>query len=347
MIGRASPRTLGLLGAAGIAVSLLMTAVDSNAALAGWLAAFFAWSAVPLGGLVLRMMVRLIPGAWGAEIGPTAEMSMTSLPLIGLAVLPILVGAHALYPWPASLADGFRGVYLSTWFFSLRSILFLLGAIGLGFLLAMRPGWSLPLAAGGLIAFVLIDTTVMVDWLMSLEPDFNSSGFGLYAFAIQMTIALMTIAGIRLVADPAHAQTGLLGALMLTTLLLWEYFAFMQYFIIWSDNLPKEVAWFQRRGSGIWSAAEYAFSLLSLVPTFLLFFTSVRQSRRWLLAIVAAVLAARLIEVPWLVFPTVRVSPALSLGTMAFALSGLSLISAAFLAWMARAPHGLSRGASQ
>jgi hypothetical protein len=334
-----------LLGAAGCGLALVLTAVNAKAALAGWLAGFVLWSAIALGGLALRMMARLIPGAWSAEIAPAAEASMTLLPLVGLAVLPILIGAHALYPWLANPTDGFRGVYLSIWFFSSRSILFLIGAVTLGFMLATRPGWSLPLAAGGLIAFVLFDTTIMVDWLMSLEPDFHSSGFGLYAFSIQTSIALMTVAAIRLIADPTHARTDLLGALILTSLLLWEYFAFMQYFIIWSENLPKEVAWFQHRGTGIWSAAEYAVALMNLVPTFLLFFTAVRRSRRCVLAIIAAVLVARVIEAAWLVFPATHASLSLSLVAMVLTLLGLGLLAAAFLAWMARAPRGMAASA--
>jgi hypothetical protein len=346
MIRRASPRTLGLLGAAGCALALLLAAIDTSAAFSGWLAGFVLWSAACLGGLALRMMARLIPGAWRAEVVPTAEMLTTLLPLVALAVLPVLIGAHALYPWLADpTPGGFRGVYLSIWFFSSRSILFLVGAMALGFLLLTRPAWSLPLAAGGLIAFVLFDTAVMVDWLMSLEPEFHSSGFGLYAFSIQMSIALMIIAAIRLIADPTHAQTGLLGALMLVSLLLWEYFAFMQYFIIWSENLPKAVAWYQHRGNGIWSAAEYAIAVLNLAPTVLLVFAPVRRSRTCLLAIVAAVLLAKAIEVAWLVFPAVHASLALSLAAMMLAVMGLSLTSVGLLAWLARAPRFLARGA--
>jgi len=48
------------------------------------------------------------------------------------------------------MGESFRGVYLTSWFFSLRSVLFLSGTIVLGFLLMTRPAWSRALAAGGL-----------------------------------------------------------------------------------------------------------------------------------------------------------------------------------------------------
>jgi hypothetical protein len=340
--------TAGLFSAIGCAAALLLAALDATAAMAGWLAAFVVWSGVPLGALLLRLMTRVIPSAWREEVTPVAEMLVMLLPLTALAVLPVLIGSHVLYPWmTATATEGFRGVYLSAWFFDLRSILFLIGAIVLGFLMATRPGWSFSLAAGGLIAFVLFDAMIAVDWLMSLEPDFHSSGFGLYVLSIQASIGLMTVVVIRVVADPVNARPQLLGALMLTMLLLWEYFAFMQYFIIWSENLPKQVAWFQARGSGIWAAAEYAFCLLDLVPTFLLFFTSIRHSRRWLLAIALAVLLAKAIEVAWLVFPAMHGSLAVSVIAATLALLGLGLLSVAFLGWLGRGSKVLSRGAAR
>jgi hypothetical protein len=348
MMRMPSVRTAGLFGVIGCAAGLLLAALDAKAAAAGWLVGFVVWSSVPLGALLLRLMTRVIPGAWREEVAPIAEMLVMLLPLTAPAVLPVLIGGHLLYPWmTTAVGEGFRGVYLSAWFFDLRSILFLIGAIVLGFLMATRPAWSLPLAAGGLIAFVLFDAMIAVDWLMSLEPDFHSSGFGLYELSVQASIALMVIAVIRLVADPANARPPLLGALMLAMLLLWAYFAFMQYFIIWSENLPKQVAWFQERGSGIWAAAEYAFCLLDLAPTFLLFFTAIRHSRRWLLAIAAAVLLAKAIEVAWLVFPAVHPSLAVSTLAAILALLGLGLLSVAFLGWVGRGSRLPSPGPAQ
>jgi hypothetical protein len=348
MMRAPSTRITGTVGAGACAIVLLLAALDAKAASAGWLAAFVLWGGVPLGALTLRLMTRIIPGAWREEVSPIAEMLVMLLPIAALAVLPVLIGSHALYPWATEPAGpGFRGVYLSVWFFCLRSVLFLVGAMILAFLMMTRPAWSMPLASGGLIAFVLFDAVIAVDWLMSLEPDFHSSGFGLYVISIQASVGLMAIVIIRIVADPIGARPQLLGALMLTALLLWEYFAFMQYFIIWSENLPKQAAWFEERGSGIWAVAEYAFCLLDLVPTFLLFFTPIRRSRRWLLAIAAAVLMAKAIEVAWLVFPATRAPLALSAIAAILALLGLGLLSVAFLGWIGRGSRAVSRETAQ
>jgi hypothetical protein len=330
-----SPRALGAAGAIGCILALALCAVDARSALAGWLAGFVFFSAIPLGGLALWMMVRLMPGAWRAEAGPPSEMLSLLLPVACIAVLPILIGCHVLYRWTDMTgAEGFRGVYLSVWFFVLRAVVFLAVMLGFGFLMMTRRSWLLPLSAGGIIVFTLFDTTIMTDWLMSLDPDFDSSGFGLYALSIQLSIALMVLVIIRLTVHPVDARPELLGALMIVVLLCWEYFAFMQYFIIWSENLPKRVAWFKDRGTGVWAVAEYAFSLLDLVPTFLLFFAPIRRSRRWVLGLASAVLLAKAIEIVWIVFPSVDAAPAVGLAAAILALLGLLGLSRAFFAWM-------------
>jgi hypothetical protein len=324
-------------GLAGCALVLVLgMVVDSKAAIAGWLAAFVFWSAVPLGALALRMMVRLMPGAWGTDVAPIAETLMLLLPLAGLALLPVLIAVHALYPWSSQPpADGFRGVYLSVWFFSTRSVVFMTGAIVLSYLLLTRPAWLMPLSAGGLIAFVLCDNSIADDWLMSLDPSFHSSGFGLYVLSIQLMIALMVVIIARLMVDPSAARR-LPGALIIVALLAWEYLSFMQYFIIWSENLPDPVAWFQHRGAGFWSPVEYIFSLLALVPTVLLFFRPIRLSRPWLLAIAAGLLLAKALEIVWLIFPSAQVSLPTAFAAAILAVFGLSMLSVAFLGRLGR-----------
>jgi hypothetical protein len=275
------------------------------------------------------MMAILVPGRWRDEIIAPAEALMVLMPLLGIGVLPILIGVGALYPWA-----GETGVYLSTGFFVIRSIVLVAILIGLGGMLMLRPAWALPLSAGGLILFVLLDTTLAVDWLMSLEPDFHSSGFGLYILAIQADVALSVVVLMRL--RIPDAQPGLLGALMLTALLVWNYLAFMQYLISWSDNLPEPVAWYRNRGTGVWSVAEYTIGALHLIPLILLFLTSVRTSRRWLRAIAGAVLPGNAIEVAWLVFPATETEAWLGAAVELLALVVLVALSVGFLAWIAQ-----------
>jgi len=328
---RSADRRLLVAGLVACALALLLMLVDARAALAGWLTAFVLWSAVPIGALVLLLMVRLIPGAWREELEPPAQAMCLLLPLVLLAALPILLGAGALFPWAGVAREGFQDVYLTRGFFALRMLLFL-GALGTtAILLAARPAWSTAISSVGLIAITLLDTVFAVDWIMSLEPDFHSSGFGLYVLSIQVTTALAILVIVRLLTAGARARRQILAGLLLTALLFWAYFAFMQYVIIWSGNLPKVVAWYQHRGTGLWSVAEIIMCALGLAPTLLLFLPTARRSSAWLCVLAGAVLLGKAIEVAWLVMPPVS-AIAVTLPAALLTLGGLSAVSFAILA---------------
>jgi hypothetical protein len=248
------------------------------------------------------MMIRLIPGRWGAELRPLADGALMLLPLAAVSILPVLLAPSALYGWANTAPESaFRAAYLTPWFFSLRTLAFFAVTMLLAFLLLNRRRDLSALSAVGLIVLVLIDTMIATDWLMSLDAGFHSSGFGLYVLSIQVTIALAFLILARL-REPG-AQANVLGGLLLTALLLWAYFAFMQYVIIWSGNLPEGVLWYQRRAAGFWSLAEYAIGALHLAPAFLLLFGAMRRSPSWLAALALSTLIGKTMEAAWLVLP--------------------------------------------
>jgi len=315
--------TGGVCVAAGLLLSLLMPE-----AFGGWLIGLVFWSSLPLGGLVLIMMIRIIPGEWGRQLSDPAEAAVLVLPLIFLAALPMLVGLGALYPWTEETEEGFRSFYLVPWSFTLRTILFLALTMGLALILLARPRWSMPAAVAGLIVFVPFHTVIAFDWLMSLDSAFHSSGFGLYVLSIQVTIALCLLILVHLVMEPR--DTGVLGGVLLSTLLLWAYFSFMQFFIIWSTDLPHRVAWYQHRSGGAWTAVIWIVAALHFVPTFLLFFTPFRRERRWLMRFCVAILLGKALEVCWLVLPDTSAGlPAIAVALLS--LTGMGLLMAAAL----------------
>ncbi|MDW6023548.1 hypothetical protein SAZ10_17500 [Mesorhizobium sp. BAC0120] len=321
-------RLAALAGAMGIALALFLS-YAAPGALGGWLAAFFFWSSLPIGALCLAAMMGLIPGVWRAELQAQAGAALLLLPLAALSVIPVLVGLAGLYSWASAPgSEGFRGIYLSPLFFIGRTVIFFAATGAIALLLLLRPR-STAIAAAGLIVFVLLDTTIAVDWLMSLEPDFHSSGFGLYVLSIQATIALAFLILSSLFAGNPGARTEVLGGLLLTALLLWAYLAFMQYVISWSDNLPASVSWYQQRGRGVWSLFEYAIAMLGLAPLLLLLFPPVRCSRTWLIALCFAVLAGKALEAVWLVLPVAAGRPGLTAAATLLAFAGIGALNLA------------------
>jgi hypothetical protein len=309
-----------IVGAVACVLALGLVFVDTRAALGGWLVAAVWIGSIPIGALGLLMMMRMIPGPWRDELAlPTQRLTLL-MPLAALAMVPVLVGVGRLYPWVDLPLHGYRAAYLSVWTFELRTIVFFAAAIAVVVLLPRSTGQAL--AAGGIIALTLYDTTMVVDWLMTLDPGFHSSGFALYAMSIQYAIAVGALIVLRLAVGPAGENTSVLGALLITVLLTWTYLAFMQYLIIWSGNLPQGVAWFAKRGSGGWSVVEYVITISALGPLFLLFFPPVRAGRFWLIALSLVVMLGKVFELAWLVLPTMA-NPGIGMASMVLAVVGL------------------------
>lgn len=333
-------RMFALAGAILCCLAFAIALFSPAAALTGWLAAFAFASSLPLGALCLAMMMRIIPGGWREELGSTVEASMLLLPLAFAASLPVLIGQSWIYEWArgASL-QGAKAIYLTPAFFSLRSLVILTGACLLGWRLLVQADRSIALAAVGLIVFVVAHGLLSVDWLMSLDTEFHSSGFGLYILSGQTLAALSMLILLRLAAG-GRSRTGLLGALLMTAILFWAYLAFMQYFIIWSGNLTQGVVWFQERGKGPWAFVEQLMMVFHLLPLFLLFFPPIRSSRAWLITLSTAVLVGKSLEYAWLTLPTLTGDVALGVFAYLVSLLGLALLG---LAVVSQAPMLLAK----
>ncbi|TPE51053.1 hypothetical protein [Amaricoccus solimangrovi] len=306
------------------AAGLLVTAAALGAillapgALFGWLAAAAFWAGVPVGALFLALLARVTPGPWRAAVGPGATWLARLLPFVALAGVPVALGLATLYPWVGAPAEtAFRGLWLSEAGWLIRAALFL--ALGSG--LAFLPGDGL--AAAGLILFVPFHTFVAFDWLMSLDPAFHSSAFGLYLLAIQTLSALSVLLLARLAMRRGSPDP--FGALLLVALLFWGYCAFMPYLIAWSTNLPAGAAWYLRRTTGPWAPLFPVIALLHVAPAAALLFRPARANRRVLAVCAALALAGSALETGWLVLPEAPAGAAAPLTALAAGL-GLGLL---------------------
>ena len=122
-------------------------------------------------------------------------------------------------------------------------------------------------SAPGLIAYVVLMSLAAVDWLMSLEPHWYSTIYGLITVvgqglsALAFAVAVLAILAPREPMDAVLRATHFhdLGKLMLALVMLWAYFSFSQFLIIWAGNLPEEIPYYLRRGShGGWQYLSLA-----------------------------------------------------------------------------------------
>jgi hypothetical protein len=330
-------RLLAAAGVVALAAALLLAVLDPRAALTGWLGAAAFVASLPAGAAMLRLTMRLVGGKWVEDLAGSARLLGGLWPLAAAAFVPVLIGMAAIYPWfGAPPHSPFAGLWLDPAFFALRTI----GWFAFGWLMAVRasPGIAEGRAAGMLIALVLAANFVFTDWLMTLDPRFASSGFGLQVIAYGACAALAAMILLRLAAGPAR-HAGVLGGLLLTLLLLWAYFAFMPFLIVWSGNLPDAVAWYAARETTGAVAAIALAAVLGGVPLLALLAPQVRGSDRWLGWCAASVLAGKAIEFAWLALPG---RGTLAAAAWLLALAGLACLSTGLILHAARRAEAAS-----
>lgn len=287
---------VGAVGAVGCLIGYF--AVPAEQLLKSWLVAWLFWFSIALGSLALAMTHHLSRGAWGLMARRIWEAAFRTLPLVALLFLPLLLDLPALYIWarPEVVAGDeilqHKAAYLNVPFFVVRTVLYFAIWILLARLLARMSirqdraeGQEARLfdrmqrvSAGGVLIYVLTLSFAAIDWIMSLDPHWFSSIWGVYLLAGQgvAALAFLILVGNYLTKrDPLH---GVLrpehfhdyGKLLFAFTMLWGYFAVSQYLIIWSGNLPEEITWFMERREGPWLAVSVLLVLAHFFIPFLL-----------------------------------------------------------------------------
>jgi hypothetical protein len=300
------------VAAAGLAGSLAgWIAIPRDFAYA-WLAAVLVWSAWPLGSLALVLIHALTGGRWGRVIRPQLAAGIATLPLLPLLLLPLLFELKVLYPWMHAQSPLSNQFYLNAPFFYLRGLIYLGVWLGIGYRVwrsfeARDAEVQLArIAPVSLIALMLTVTFASIDYILSMEPQFKSSIFGMLAAseAVLLGLSVAVMARAFEIGRPEPARDTELGRLLLALLVLWAYLDFMQFLIVWNSDLPDEAGWYLHRLTGSWAAIAALIAVLHFVLPFLLLLWPPIQRSAPAMGRIAALLV--LIEVPrawWTVIP--------------------------------------------
>jgi len=337
-IGRAQKRALAL-GIVGFAVALILGWTASHQAGAwAWQAfvqsyifAYVFWVAIPLGCLAILMLHHLTGGWWGLPIRRILEAGSRTLLLMGVLFLPILAGLSRLYSWaqPDVVRDDVllqhKLWYLTPKFFILRAVIyFAIWVILASFLNRWSSeqdrtgerrmkGRMEALAGPGLVLWGLTVTGASIDWVMSLDPHWYSTIYGMIFMVIGCLAALsFSVVVLSRLSDSEPLKDCVLpkrfldvGNLMLAFVMLWMYMSFSQFLIIWSGNLRNEIPWYQQRVFGKW--APIAVTLLVLhffVPFLLLLQRGVKRRLHVLSRVAVLLLVLTLVDIYWLLVPS-------------------------------------------
>jgi hypothetical protein len=318
------------IGAVGLVASFGLRAGDPKQFAFSWLAAFLFFLSLALGALYFVLIHFATQAGWGIVIRRLAENTMAALPLFALLFVPVFLGMNELFPWVHGIAEGHDHVlvgkapYLNPSFFVGRALVYfaLWSAIAMFFVRRSRRqdgtrdvAISIGLkrfSGPAVIALALTQTFAAVDWIMSLDPYWYSTIFGVYWFAGSFVsfFALMTLMVVAL--KRGGLMTGVvglehfhdLGKLMFAFTVFWAYIGFSQYFLIWYGNIPEETTFFRHRLVGSWSAVSFLLAAGHFVVPFFFFMPRTIKRKPALLAVGAAwMLAMHLVDIYWLVMP--------------------------------------------
>ena len=296
---------IGAAGLIGCAVGLVFAPRD---ALIAWLVCWLGWGSIPIGSLAVLMLVALIPGSWRQLYARPLVIGATLMPLVAIAMIPLLVGIGLIYPWTAAGATSgyatFKAAWLSTGFFVVRTIAYLIILSLIAWaLLAASPRLRGPVAAAGVILYALTGSLIGIDFGETTEPHFHSSIYGLLALTNQWLAGISFAILLGLWSERGKAPFAA-AAVLVTAILMWGYMHAMQYIVIWSGDIPAEARWYIERGRGGWGALAWIlYGLQGLFSFAALLLPRVRNSARAMIVLALVTLAMRLVEQAWLVLP--------------------------------------------
>lgn len=318
-------------GGAGILVCALgFFTGDRSQFFQSYLTAYVFWLSIALGCFAISMLHHLSRGAWGLVARRVLEAAGRTLPALFLLFTPLLFGLPDVYLWArpeAVAADELlqhKEIYLNAGGFIGRWILYF--AIWIAF------AWPLNrlsrrqdetgdprlarkmqlLSAPGLALYALAATFASFDWLMSLEPHWYSTIYGVYfvgghglggfAFLILVGLFLAEREPMDRVLARRHFHD--YGKLMLAFVMLWAYFAFSQFLIIWSANLPSEISFYLHRSRHGWQWIALAIIVGHFAfPFVLLLSRDLKRRARTLAGVALLVLVMRWVDLYWQIAP--------------------------------------------
>jgi len=304
--------------------------LDARQFFQAYLVGWTFWTGIAVGSLALLMLQHMTGGGWGLVIRRVLEAATRTLPIMAVLFIPIIAGAHSIYEWTHTEVleqhpvVKFKTPYLNLGFFVVRAVVYFAVWIVLAWFLNR---WSLEqdrtadvryakkmrvLSGPGMIALIFTVTFASVDWYMSLEPEWFSTIYGFIfvaswtlsalAFVIAVMAILTKEEPLQRIVAPLHFHD--LGKLMLALVMLWAYFAFSQYLIIWSGNLPEEIGYYIDRTHGLWGVIVVTIALLHFGAPFLFLLSrELKRNPQRLVMVAGLVLIMRMIDLLWMLVP--------------------------------------------
>ncbi len=305
-------------------------ATDYQRAIFNYLLVYIFILSIGIGALFLVAIEYVAGAEWSTPLRRIIEFYASLIPLLIILAIPLLFSLHDLFHWshPEAVAGDEilkgKSPYLNSTFFIIRTAAILLIWTLFWFLIIRNSEKqdktsdqkltkkNITLSAVFIPVFAITVTITSIDWLMSLEPHWFSTIFGVYFFSGSVIGALAAITlGAVTLKEKGYLHPRItndhyfsLGALLFAFINFWGYIAFSQYMLIWYADLPEENFWFLSRWQGGW---EYI-SILLIVVHFVVPYSALlsqpsKMNPKRLKFISIWILIAHLFDLYWLILP--------------------------------------------
>jgi hypothetical protein len=298
-----------------------------------YLTSFSFFSSIALGALFFVMLQHLTRSHWSVVLRRIPESITANIWIWAFFIIPIFFGIHSLYHW--SHADALahdpvllgKEPYLNSTFFIIRQIIYFAIWGFLGWQMHNKSvemdktgDWGLQTllrrtSGPGIFIFTITLAFASFDWLMSLDPHWYSTMFGVYFFAMsfQSLFAVLILAVVFLwhkgllknTLQKSHLYD--LGVQMFGFTIFYAYIAFSQFLLIFYANIPEETVWFLERFNGGYEYLAYFYLFGRFVIPFIVLLPKWTKSNPAIVSTIAGlILVSHFVELYWIVMPVLN-----------------------------------------
>jgi hypothetical protein len=317
------------------AIAVILAFIQPQQFYRAYLLGFMLWLGVALGSMAILMIRHLTGGGWGMVIRRILGAVMRTVPLLAVLFIPVILGIHKLYIWAQPLdqiadkhlrehLESITKTYLTTNGFIYRAIFYFAVWNLLSFLLSKwsketdhpgspdHTGRFKAIAGPGLILYGFTISFAAIDWVMSLDPSWISTIFGLVVLIGQVLSAMCFAVIVERILFNYKPMSEMLkpdfvhdhGKWMLAFLMMWAYFNFSQWLIIWAGNLPAEITFYMTRLHGGWASIGLILVLFGFaVPFAILLSRPFKRNIHKLVWLAVWMLLIRYVDLFWIIEP--------------------------------------------
>lgn len=323
---------LFLIGAG--AVSLYIVAIeDATRAWFNFLIGSMLFAGFGLFGLFFLLINSVVAARWMVAIRRIPEAMATTLPLAALFFLIVYLGRDHLYEWTyTAIVEKDKILSKKTWwldetFFLYRILFYITVVLGSAFYL-VKNSWlqdktgdvnltikNRNFSAVALVFFALAVTGIGMDFLMTLEPHWFSTIYGVYYFAgfFQAGLAAMylfcwylyTRGYFKDYLNSNHFHD--IGKFIFAFSIFWAYIGFSQFMLYWYGNLAEETFWYIVRFDDGWQWIGLSlFTIRWVIPFFVLLPFANKMNFKIAVPVCVLLLFGQWIDLYWNAMPATR-----------------------------------------